>query len=318
MKTLRQHIYSILLILLMSLVGCSVPAASTLSPTSTLTSPTSTPMVLRSPTPSPELPTDMPTPSLVPPTRTPNPTPAPTMTADEEYAFVSKMLRNNGGCQLPCWWGFTPGETSWEMTKTFFVSRGQKIWGGDDNIQNYTIVCNTPGYYEGYQSYIGKDGLLNMIGVSAVPPVGEDGYYMHNPQFAQDWNAYMVPQILEVYGAPSQIFIGTGGAPWSPFDLLLFYPEKGFLVQYSGVAEEREKKPWLVCPHRAELALYLWSPERSMNLEDIPGVVSAHTDDKTWGPYPLEEATGMSIEQFYQTFTQPGNQTCLEAPADLW
>jgi len=55
-----------------------------------------------------------------------------------------------------------------------------------------------------------------------------------------------------------------------------------------------------------------------MNLEDVPGVVDAHKDDETWGPYPLEEATGMSIEQFYQAFSQPDNQLCLYVPADLW
>jgi hypothetical protein len=33
---------------------------------------------------------------------------------------------------------------------------------------------------------------------------------------------------------------------------------------------------------------------------------------------PLEEATGMSVEQFYQSFVQPNNNRCLETPADLW
>ena len=257
-------------------------------------------------------------PSPIPPTRTPHPTPVPTMTANEEYAFVSEMLRNNGGCRLPCWWGFTPGETAWETTKTFFTSRGVTIWdyGGT---RDYTVAFDTPGHYESYQSYIREDGMLDRIDIGAVPPVGEDGYSVYgDPQFAEDWKTCMLPQILGAYGPPSQIFLGTGGAPWSPFDLLLFYPEKGFLVEYVGVAEEREGETWRVCPHRVEITLHLWSPERSMNLEDIPGVVSSHADDETWGPYPLEEATGMSIEQFYQTFVQPGNQTCLNVPADLW
>ena len=66
-------------------------------------------------------------------------------------------------------------------------------------------------------------------------------------------------------------------------------------------------------PHQAEqlLTLYLWSPKRSMSLEDIPGL-------NVWGPHSLEEATGMSIEQFYETFVQPDTKTCLEVPADLW
>ena len=324
METLVVSRYTYLLpfVLLVSLTGCcGVPVPSTLSPTNSPASPTAMPLPTVAPslTPTLELPTDTHTPSLIPPTRTPRPTPVPTMTADEEYGFFLEMLQNNGGCQLPCWWGFTPGETSWQATRDFFTSLGKET-GSVDGIQNYTVFFNRPGHYESYQSYIGgEDGILEMIGIVASPAVGEDGLFTYDhPQFAEDWRTYMLPQMLEVYGSPSQVFLGTGGAPWSPFDLLLFYPEKGFLMQYSGVAEEREGETWLVCPHLVELTLYLWSPDRSMNLEDIPGVIDVHADDPTWGPYSLEEATGMSIEQFYETFVKSDNETCLEVPADLW
>ncbi|MBN1976040.1 MAG: hypothetical protein JW918_01455 [Anaerolineae bacterium] len=286
------------------LAGCLYPA-----PTPEATSLPDTPMS----SPTLEVLAGTPTPSSIPPTRTPRPTPVPTMTADEEYGFFLEMLQNNGGCQLPCWWGFTPGATSWQATRDFFTSLGKETRGGGD-IQNYTVVFDMPGHYQSYQSYIGdEDGILKMIEISAAPAVGEDWSFTYDhPQFAEDWKAYMLPHMLEVYGPPSQVLLGMGsGAPWSPFDLLLFYPEKGFLMQYSGEAEEREGETWLVCPHLVELTLYLWSPERIMSLEDIPGFT-------VWGPHSLEEATGMSIEQFYETFVQPDTETCLETPADLW
>jgi len=244
------------------------------------------------------------------------------MTADEEYAFVSEMLRSNGGCRLPCWWGFTPGETPWQTTKTFFASLGKKIeaWRDHDTQQHYAVYFDIPDHHHfHYQGYHEKDGTLDRIGIHALPPEDENWRYIYGAlHFAEDWRAYMLPQILEVYGPPSQVFLGTGGAPWRPFDLLVFYPEQGFLVEYHGLAEQREGETWRVCPYKVEITLHLWSPEHRMNLEDVPGVVDAHKDDETWGPYPLEEATGMSIEQFYQTFSQPDNQLCLDVPADLW
>ena len=241
------------------------------------------------------------------------------MTADEEYAFVLGMLQNNGGCQLPCWWGFTPGETSWQATRDFFTSLGKETWGGG-GILNYTVFFNTPGHYESYQSYIGEDGTLEQIGVHAVPSADEDGYRVYgNSQFAEDWRVYMLPQILEAYGLPSQIFLGLGGAAWMPFDLVLFYPEKGFLVQYSGSAERSEGGTFLVYPHRAEITLDLWVPEQYMSLEDVPGVGSyTYAAGEMSRLHSLEEATGMSVEQFYETFVQPENETCLETPVDLW
>jgi len=316
MKTSCRYGCLVFLVLLVALVGCGAPVAPTTPPTHTPPPPTETrsPIVVPSPTPSPEPPTETPAPS-------PSPTPAPTMTADEEYALVSQMLQDNGGCRLPCWWGFTPGETPWETSRTFFASLGKETvtWSSDD-AQHFAVYFHIPDRNHVHsQGYHEKNGTLDRIGVHAALPTDEDGHYLYgDPQFAEDWQAYMLTQILKSYQAPSQAFLGTGSAPWSPFDLLLFYPEEGFLVQYSGVAEEREGKTWLVCPHLAEITLQLWPPGRITKLGDVPGVVSAHADDPTWGPYSLEEATGLSIDEFYEIFVQPGNQACLETPADLW
>ena len=74
-----------------------------------------------------------------------------------------------------------------------------------------------------------------------------------------------------------------------------------------------------VCPHQVEITLYLGPPERSMALEDIPGIGGyTYAADEMSGLHSLEEAAGISIEQFYQIFVQPDNQTCLETPADMW
>jgi hypothetical protein len=60
-------------------------------------------------------------------------------------------------------------------------------------------------------------------------------------------------------------------------------------------------------------------PEQYTNLEDVPSIGSyTYAADEMSGLHSLEDATGMSIEQFYQTFSQPDNQTCLQTPADLW
>ena len=74
-----------------------------------------------------------------------------------------------------------------------------------------------------------------------------------------------------------------------------------------------------MCPHRAEITLDLWAPEQYMSLEDVPGVGSyTYAADEMSGLHSLQEATGMSIEQFYQTFVLPDSEICLETPADLW
>src|SRR3972149_10258120 len=47
------------------------------------------------------------------PTITLSPTPSltalPTLDAVEAEKMLQSMLYQNGGCELPCWWGITPG-----------------------------------------------------------------------------------------------------------------------------------------------------------------------------------------------------------------
>lgn len=304
------------LLIMLFLVSCGVPFALTVSPTETpvfVTSTTSPTKVPR-PTSSPELPTDTPMPSPVPPTRTPRPTPAPTMTADEEYAFVSEMLQNNGGCQLPCWWGFTPGETSWQTAHTFFSSRGKKIWHYRQT--GYTVIFDIPQHNIGcVQSYFVEGETIDIINVQAMLPVRDNEFVYGDAQFAKDWAHYMLSPVLMTYGQPSQILVGVYKAPWMPFDLLIFYPGNGILIRYTAPAEQGEGS-FRMCPHRTEITLWLWSPERDIALEHIVNMGSPTGDMSYFRP--IEEATGMSIEQFYQTFSQPDNQTCLETPVDLW
>ncbi len=118
-----------------------------------------------------------------------------------------------GGCRLPCWWGFTPGETSWQTTKTFFALLGKTIeaWRGHDTQQHYAVYFDIPEHrHFHYQGYHEKDGVLDRIGIHAVPPVHDDEFVYVDSQFIGDWRPYMLPQILGVYGPPSHGFPGCG------------------------------------------------------------------------------------------------------------
>jgi len=63
----------------------------------------------------------------------------------------------------------------------------------------------------------------------------------------------------------------------------------------------------LGCPSEAFTKLRLWSPNspaRDYNLD--PAIL-----------FTLEEATGMTIEEFYQQYKDPTNIKCLETPANI-
>ena len=99
-----------------------------------------TPTLLKSNTPEP-IPTSSKTPfvtpttqmimpsptaiSIIPTTTLLTPTYAPTMTELEKTSAILKLLRENAGCNLPCWWGFVPGITHWKDESVLFQNVGK-------------------------------------------------------------------------------------------------------------------------------------------------------------------------------------------------
>lgn len=333
---MRRRLLAILLLALLVSAACNskpvIPAVSSPNPVALPTTVTSaTPTLAPSLTPT-ALPTIAPTPlpsatsALVPEpilTRVPRSTPGPTLTGDEEQTLVLNLLKENGGCQLPCWWGFTPGETDWQVAESFLLSHGKRIGTYRDSqgtIYSVNFYIPNHGSQINQDYYTTNGDVIDVITVRAVPPVRDEKFAYGDAQLAEDWNLYMLPQMLTNYGQPSEVFLETftgapdGGRP--PFSLLLFYPEKGILVRYFGLVEKREKI-LRVCLSQADVSLWLWSPEHSMTLDRLANLGNEPVGDMSWFR-PLEEVTNMSVEQFYQSFVRSNNTKCLETPVDMW
>lgn len=310
---LRWLALCIIVIVSICFAGCS---AVLLSPDETPLSatPTFSPIaVLPS---SPEPPTRTPTPSPIPatrtpyPTRTPRPTLAPTLTADEERAFVVEMLETNGGCELPCWWGITPGETDWQAVKDQF---GLYYGRGNNTQPDGTVYHSGPTYglslgrifdYYIAHTFVEKDGIVQSIEVSSEFLSGS------SDQFAQDWARYSLNQILIHHGTPSRIAISPATMEGEYYYLYIFYDELGIGIRYVMGPTLKTDSSIRICFSFVHITLWLQSPEWPFPLQQS-------IDPLEWSlAVPLEDATGMSVDQFCQTFGQPGNQTCLEVPMD--
>jgi hypothetical protein len=64
------------------------------------------------------------------------------------------------------------------------------------------------------------------------------------------------------------------------------------------------------------IRLAVWSPQLDLAYSEA-AEATLHLRPS---PYelPLEEATGMTVTSFYETFKNPENVACLETPAELW
>jgi hypothetical protein len=334
---LYKYLYAFNLLViafLIVVVGCTVSNTSTdivsreaisyvgtIPATRVLTDQTPFPTtVSQTPTPIPNdtstasmmpLPTSTPT---IQPTVTESPTPTATLTDTELRQFALDLLEDNNSCQLPCWWGITPGETNWDTAYKLiriFDRVPNRVIVDSENVI-YMPVIPLPSdifeYDEVAHSYSVQNGIVERIEMPVWRGDPLDGYLTQ----------YTLPVFLTTYGSPVEVWLSTyfaaGEGGILPFSVVLFYPEQGIVALYSS---NGEKQGDFVqgCPQEDPVSyLVLTSPDINQTFKQAVGVSSAFNMDYL----SLEEATGMDVATFYETFKNPDNTTCLETPANLW
>jgi hypothetical protein len=126
-----------------------------------------------------------------------------------------------------------------------------------------------------------------------------------------------VSEIMNHYGSPTKVFLDTLGYKFHaddvyPFHVVLFYPEKGFLIRYYDEAELIDD--YLIgCIQVDSGTPMLWAPNLELTFIEALGTQRSAQYYKL-----LEEATEMDVETFYQTYLDPDTETCIETSAELW
>lgn len=296
----------IILVLLYILTACSVYRPSSEG--------TSAPL-----TPSPLLPSPVPATATLSPTHTPVPptvTPRPVLTVDERRALARWMLETNGDCELPCWWGITPGETRWQKVIELLGLRGTDLHKQGKRVHDIMYVPldpHRPSDYGIRLTITEYNEVVQSIGVQSEMFVGRVSEH-----FARDWRRYSLDQVLTQYGEPSQVMLElwpNPPEPYYPYRLFVFYDHLGILLGYEGPATPGE--PFRVCPVFQQvnyLRLWLQSPEQQTPLLQVANLDALELAQML----PLEKATGMTLKTFYETFKDARSQVCMESPASVW
>ena len=269
-------------------------------------SPTSTPTLALLPTiyfPLTSTETSTPVPTTTPtPLSTFTLTPLPTLSPDETKAEVQRLYETNNGCLLPCWWGITLGLTDWGDAKHFLAPMSFKIterpsqnpdYIGYVFIEVYLEVGQGPHFYVTYNNRV----------------IEMEGYIEMTPLFDPT-------TILATYGPPSEVRVEGD----EYLDIFLFYPEQGFLLEYQTRNGNTE---WINGVARGCIRpngvtyIVVWSPAETFTFSERLQQTTQFRADPAPG-LPLEEATGMTIDTFYQTFRNAEPPLCLETPNSLW
>lgn len=312
-----QSYLSVIWSLLLLMVGCTVgnvevvtPIGPTVHPTIQVTRTTPTPDQPVSPIPS-DTPLPAQTPILavtVPPTETM--IPHPSLSSEEPLEAVRALFENNGGCRLPCWWGFIPGETEWTKARSYLTPLVSVIYLiGSPNDPIYYFDVSVPVPTDIYpdnlsQRYTVQEGIIEMIEVH----IGNtSNYYLHH--------------FLDTYGPPSEVWISTYREPREadlPFSTVLFYRGQSMMIEY-GIGADKEGDEVVAClNYYLSANLVVWPPNDHLTFEQATSNTIQSGIFAQQGYIELNEAAGIDASSFYEIFSDTDNQECIRTPAALW
>lgn len=286
-----------------STTSTGTPAAM---PTETVTATPTT-----SPTPTPVIPTATIATTPIPTLRSTLP-PLPTIAPQQRGQVYNGLINSNGGCELPCWWGFQLGNVTSDKVRQIYTSLGAYIYEQQ--------------YSDGY----------SVLETLFIDPQIEDGTQVRHMFLAQDGIVieveaqvrrqpdYQIEPLLQRLGQPSEIWMWTIPDVYEgslPVSFRLYYPEQGVLVAYA-VGGVRVDDTVQVCfDGLGSVILGLWDPS-IWDPAGTKGFVERANETSELGLdrdfYPIEEVSNWDVEQFYTILTDPTHSECLETPSNLW
>jgi hypothetical protein len=241
-------------------------------------------------------------------TKIPTQTLIPSVVGDDSKSKVAYLLKTNGNCSLPCWWGITPGRTTWRETEHYLASLAleipQAVYSEQDDLTYYPTRFPdpnsiTPSDYIFAEIAVNGSGKIEYISTSA--------------------ENHLSAMLIKM-GIPSQIWINIVTIDPGAYTIVLFYDSGMMLAlrerRYTGNAQFIT-----ICPDDLEGAnpnLWVWDSVKYPTFASIGifGVIPTLTRDDWFRP--LGEVSDMQPQTFYDLYVNPLATQCIETPWSEW
>jgi hypothetical protein len=317
MRNIQRVLY--LLMVLFLAAGCaehSRPSTESIAASQLMPSTTLIPAAAFTPS----LTTFTPSASTITPTRTPTIVPTPTQLPEIRQQII-QLFEPNPECQLPCWWGIVPGESTWDYARRFLEPISYRIsdayiYSDLPGLVNYTIVVPLPvnqytPWSKDNQIYV-VDTQTDIIKAIYAP--------------AEDFEQYQIPNLLETYGPPVEILFSGGHGFGDKYfvSLYMYYPAYGFLATHiTTVAWEDTLDGFVSACYHESSELFIWPPDQTMSYEDMVPFGMTDFTEITMELFQeffqsLNMVTGFDEAGFYYAFVNSELPVCIDVQTQSW
>jgi hypothetical protein len=227
-------------------------------------------------------------------------------------------LLHSEDCELPCYLGIIPGKTSLAEAKVILEKTGARYIGMHPSDQlnfkqyTYRMRIGLPDYanqfqgenlywnttYHGITLFSASDVVE---GIDIYVATTYESTTEQKETFRKYWSQYSAREILRRYGVPSQIALEKY-YPQMPFlgrRLLLVYQNQEVVIEIYGNEEENNicSKPGY---ETRSLGINMVVIDQTSGIDLNAGGLSPMV---RWQWIPIEEALGITNEEFYNRIT---------------
>jgi hypothetical protein len=260
----------------------------------------------------------------------------PSLSVEDARKRLLGLLATNGDCRLPCLWGITPGKSDYQKARNILMPLSS-VAETAHFASTSPVDDVSPLYVEGdlhlntRVAYLyDSNGIVSRLTFRAFEEkvtTDSNGNWISktpiydSPTFKKRVEYYSLSHLLSEQGIPASVMISTE-SPSQTYtgiigvDIVLLYPDQGIWAKYTTSMDESIVGSSIrSCPANAHIELNLYPPGDSDSFTSL-------LEETEWGVTkngykPLEEATSMSVEEFYQIFRNPTDK-CIETPTNLW
>jgi hypothetical protein len=246
-------------------------------------------------------------------------TPLPTLSSTEAEEKLRLWIAGVFDCLLPCWGGITPGITTWQEARQVIEQMsGFATVNVSENLSCEFGACNGIAWSL-YPKTLAEGAFYTKLPENTLHLIRINIQNEGNAQKINLLRNIGLQDVFEWYGLPPifLLTVETNLAENRFMKLVLVYPERQSIIRYTKNTELVDGNV-TNCgqDHQIEMVI-LDNKEQLASLDAIANAVETrdlHIDERY---KTVEEATGISPNTFFETFSTTGD-ACISTPVDMW
>ena len=143
-----------------------------------------------------------------------------------------------------------------------------------------------------------QNDIVKNINVSIVPEIYE-------PELSREWLAYSPETLINRYGSPSKVDLSIDWSTSPSYNVVIYFKAVDLIVEYYGYNIGGDGASPQVCPLTDQFDLVRVWMGKNPEKPPLEGV-------------PLEEATSMTLKEFYGLMTGVPDKACLNLKGEAF